>query len=177
MLPSFAVLLFCVARCHWLASLYECISIAGLITVTTLHPTARFARPFSFPPLMWLGSISYSVYVWQELFISFHSPLTLCLAMPVFVLVSYYCIERPATRLGHRLTNVRGAKSSAGDLLNPACDRLGAFPQFAPGVMLIYRCDAISPHPPCAGCSSNARSDGLVLCTVEGKSRFKIQRG
>jgi peptidoglycan/LPS O-acetylase OafA/YrhL len=104
-LPAFAVLLFCIARFQWLPPLYECLSIACLIAATTLHPGSVFARLLSFSPLAWLGTISYSLYLWQELFMPFRSLWALCFAMPLFVLASYYLIERPSTRLGHRLTN------------------------------------------------------------------------
>jgi peptidoglycan/LPS O-acetylase OafA/YrhL len=107
-LPALAALLFAIARCHWLAPLYESVSIAGLIAATRLHPASFFARPLSFPPLEWIGTVSYSVYIWQALFMPFDSPWALCLLMPATALASYYLIERPATRLGHRLTSSRG---------------------------------------------------------------------
>jgi peptidoglycan/LPS O-acetylase OafA/YrhL len=103
-LPAFATLLICVARFQMLAPLCESVSIAGLIAATVLHPESVFARPLSFPPIAWLGTISYSIYIWQELFMGSRSLLMLCTVMPLFVLGSYYCIERPSVRLGHRLT-------------------------------------------------------------------------
>jgi peptidoglycan/LPS O-acetylase OafA/YrhL len=104
-LPACAYLLFCIARFHWLPPLCESVSIAGLIAFTTLHPTKWFVRPLSFPLLAWLGTVSYSVYLWQELFTVFRSPVALFILMPLAALASYYCIERPFTRLGHRLTS------------------------------------------------------------------------
>ena len=103
-LPALAVFLFSIARYHWLAPLSESVSIAVLIAATSLHPAVKWARPLSFHLLAWLGTVSYSVYVWQELFMAFRSPWALCVLMPAFALGSYYFIERPATRYGHRLT-------------------------------------------------------------------------
>jgi peptidoglycan/LPS O-acetylase OafA/YrhL len=102
--PSLASLIFCIARFHWLAPLYECISIAVLIAATTLHNKSLLALPFSLRPLTWLGTISYSVYVWQEFFMPFRNLAIFCFVMPLFILGSYYWIERPLTRLGHLLT-------------------------------------------------------------------------
>lgn len=106
-LPAIAALLFGIVRCQWLPPLYECVAIAGLIAATVLHPNAFFSRLFAFAPLAWLGTVSYSVYIWQELFMPFRSPFALGIALPLFVLGSYYLIERPFTRLGHRLTRTK----------------------------------------------------------------------
>lgn len=61
------------------------------------------------PPLRWLGRISYSLYLWQQLFFSqYHHgvlqrfPLNLALALACASL-SYYLVEKPMIRLGHRL--------------------------------------------------------------------------
>lgn len=51
----------------------------------------------SFAPLMWLGTISYSLYLWQQLFYitEFNRPLMLICALTAGSL-SYYFIEKPA---------------------------------------------------------------------------------
>jgi len=103
-LPALAAVLFAIARYHWLAPLFESVSIAILIALTMLHRSAWFARPFSLAPIAWLGTISYSLYLWQELFTDFRGPWALAVGLPLFALASYYCIERPFNRLGHRLT-------------------------------------------------------------------------
>ena len=56
-------------------------------------------------PLAWIGTVSYSLYIWQQLFMSFQSPWAMCVFLPVVALLSYYLIERPATQWGHRLTS------------------------------------------------------------------------
>jgi peptidoglycan/LPS O-acetylase OafA/YrhL len=110
-LPACCALLFGIARFHWLPPLFESVSIALLIAATALHRASWFARPFSFAPLAWIGTVSYSVYLWQEFFTDFHSPWALGIAMPLFALASYYGIERPCTRLGHRLTSSKAPGS------------------------------------------------------------------
>ena len=115
-LPALATLLYCMARYDRLVPLYECVCIAGLIAATTLHAESVLSYPFSFAPLIWLGTVSYSVYIWQELFMAFRNVWLLCFGLPLFALASYYWIERPFTRLGHRLTresNVYAEKASA----------------------------------------------------------------
>jgi peptidoglycan/LPS O-acetylase OafA/YrhL len=107
-LPALAGLLFCIAHFEAMTPLCESVAIAGLISASLLHPASLFSKPLVLAPLVWLGTVSYSVYLWQELFMPIgRTPAThlvsLCVAMPVFALGSYYCIERPSTRLGHRL--------------------------------------------------------------------------
>jgi peptidoglycan/LPS O-acetylase OafA/YrhL len=108
-LPASAILLFCIARFHEIPPLTESLCIAELLAATVLHPQSLFAQPLSFPALGWLGTVSYSVYVWQEFFMGqfgsgLRAVLLLCFALPLFALGSYYCIERPCTRFAHRLT-------------------------------------------------------------------------
>jgi peptidoglycan/LPS O-acetylase OafA/YrhL len=107
-LPALIVLLYCIARFHWLPPLFESLAIAVLIAASTLHSTSIFARPLSFGPLTKLGVFSYSIYVWQAPFmghwsIGLHLTL-LCLGLPLVVMGSYSWIEKPLTQLGHRLT-------------------------------------------------------------------------
>lgn len=88
-----------------------------LLVGTTLHPTSLLSRFLEFPPLRFLGRISYSVYLWQQLFFldhfeSSHEAQLLSalqgkpwsLAVVVFVAwASYYFLEKPMIRWGHRL--------------------------------------------------------------------------
>jgi len=104
-LPALAALLFCIGHYPWLPPLYECLAIAVLIASAVLHPQSILVRPLILAPLTWLGTVSYSVYVWQEFFLVHLGPATIPLIciMPLFVLGSYYFIERPSARFGHRL--------------------------------------------------------------------------
>lgn len=107
--PALVGFLYCVAHFEALAPLCESLSIAGLMSASVLHAGSLPAKPLSLRPLTWLGTVSYSVYLWQSLFVPIgRTPaghlIAMCVAMPIFALGSYYLIERPSTRLGHRLT-------------------------------------------------------------------------
>jgi peptidoglycan/LPS O-acetylase OafA/YrhL len=89
--------------------------IPWMLLGTVLHPSGVFAKVLEFAPFRWIGRISYSLYLWQELFFvaRFHpeyhslgrlqdSPwkwlmLLLCASL------SYYAVEKPLMRLGHRI--------------------------------------------------------------------------
>ena len=107
-LPALAVLICCIVFFQWLPPLTECLAIAALIAASSLHSRSLLAQPLSFRPLAWLGTVSYSLYVWQQFFFVYrHHAVTIlmmCL-MPLFAVGSYYLIERPATRFGHKLTS------------------------------------------------------------------------
>lgn len=103
--PALACLIFCIARFQFLPPLFESISFAVLIAFTCFHSSSPLARPFRLAPLAWLGTVSYSLYIWQALFMPFGSPVALFVALPVAALGSYYCIERPFIRFGYMLTS------------------------------------------------------------------------
>jgi peptidoglycan/LPS O-acetylase OafA/YrhL len=102
-LPAVAMLLYCMTRFHWLPPLREGVSVSILIAACVLYPQSIVCRILSFAPLAWLGAISYSVYLWQELFVQIGSGRVnlyfICIGIPVFSLGSYYFIERPCIRL------------------------------------------------------------------------------
>jgi peptidoglycan/LPS O-acetylase OafA/YrhL len=87
---------------------------------TVLHPTAFLSRILESKPLRFIGKRSYSLYLWQQLFLSAHFgppemrlqrwPLSLLCAFAAACL-SYALIERPMIRLGHRLA-ARSSNSS-----------------------------------------------------------------
>ncbi len=82
---------------------------------TTLRPTSPPGRLLESAPLRWVGRLSYSLYLWQELFfVKRPSNLAPALAplqswpwnvaaLVACAAASYYLLERPLTRLGHRL--------------------------------------------------------------------------
>jgi peptidoglycan/LPS O-acetylase OafA/YrhL len=90
----------------------------GIVLGTVLKPRSLGTRLLEWRPLRWIGRISYSLYLWQELFFTQRFllyrplgrletwPLNLLLTFLVAAL-SYYGVERPLVRLGHRLTRDR----------------------------------------------------------------------
>jgi peptidoglycan/LPS O-acetylase OafA/YrhL len=89
-----------------------------LIGHTVLNPYGLVGRLLEFSPLKWLGRISYSLYIWQMLFLVPESrPLGLIQAFPLSLIcpfvcaaLSYYLVERPMIAFGHRLTNSTGVE-------------------------------------------------------------------
>jgi peptidoglycan/LPS O-acetylase OafA/YrhL len=107
-----AALLFLAARAaqhpdfNNIEKVLESAIIPLLIIATVLRPKG-VASCLSWPTVRWIGRISYSLYLWQELFLT-HDP-----NRPAFVLLlpcifacaslSYYFVERPMIRWGYRL--------------------------------------------------------------------------
>jgi peptidoglycan/LPS O-acetylase OafA/YrhL len=74
------------------------IAIAGLV----LHVIQVRYRALNWTPISWMGRISYSLYLWQELFCSnptYHLGYSLILPAIACACVSYYLVERPMLRL------------------------------------------------------------------------------
>lgn len=61
-------------------------------------------RMLNFAPLVWIGTISYSLYLWQQLWLFSKMPILvkICGAMGSAV-VSFYLVERPMLRLRRRI--------------------------------------------------------------------------
>jgi peptidoglycan/LPS O-acetylase OafA/YrhL len=86
--------------------------MAFLVLSTSMSPAGWTTRILEWQPLRWIGRISYSLYLWQQVFMLWPSdrqpsPLQ---KMPLSILslfacaaASYYILERPCIRLGHRL--------------------------------------------------------------------------
>lgn len=74
------------------------ISVAGLV----LHVIQAPYRFLNWAPVTWLGRISYSLYLWQELFCSDaarHAGYVLVLPSIACAWLSHYLVERPILRL------------------------------------------------------------------------------
>jgi peptidoglycan/LPS O-acetylase OafA/YrhL len=74
------------------------VSIAGVV----LHVIQNPYRALNWAPVVWLGNVSYSLYLWQELFCSnaaLHHGYVLALAALACAALSYYLVERPMLRL------------------------------------------------------------------------------
>jgi len=85
------------------------LGIALAIERFVRFPDTAFGRVLNFRPIVFVGVLSYSLYLWQQLFLNRHAaswmtafPVNLALAFVVAV-GSYYLIERPALRLRSRI--------------------------------------------------------------------------
>ncbi|HET7102943.1 MAG TPA: acyltransferase [Terracidiphilus sp.] len=102
--PALAVFLYFALTVHPLSPLPELAAIATMIGFAVTNPRHWSVRLISTRSLAWVGTVSYSVYVWQEFFMQYRSVWALFVAMPLFAIASYYLIERPCNRFGHRIT-------------------------------------------------------------------------
>ncbi|HEU5352770.1 MAG TPA: acyltransferase [Terracidiphilus sp.] len=103
--PLAVILVWCGLRYSDLIPFGESVVIALLLCVTSLNPKTAISRLLDWRPLAYIGTISYSLYLWQQLFLFFPGSwgvrgtllrLTLLLVMTIF---SYYCIERTCLEL------------------------------------------------------------------------------
>lgn len=77
------------------------VCLAGLV----LHVIQVPYRALNWRPVAWLGRISYSLYLWQELFCgngSFHLGYSLVLLALACACLSYYLVEQPMLQLRQR---------------------------------------------------------------------------
>jgi peptidoglycan/LPS O-acetylase OafA/YrhL len=90
--------------------------LPAIVLGSVLNPANVLGRFLEWSVLRYIGRISYSLYLWQQLFITDHflrgglHPLGFLQSWPlrlavVFVIsaISYHLLECPLTRLGHRL--------------------------------------------------------------------------
>jgi peptidoglycan/LPS O-acetylase OafA/YrhL len=85
--------------------------MSALLGCTVLRPQSWLGRALELGPVRFVGRISYSLYLWQMLFLTWneklawqHLPLNVVFASACAVF-SYYVIERPLIRIGHRLAH------------------------------------------------------------------------
>jgi peptidoglycan/LPS O-acetylase OafA/YrhL len=96
-----------------------------LLGALVAAPNAPIGRFLEFPVMRFIGRISYSLYIWQQLFLGGSGPrLPMPFALAAILacaLFSYAVIERPLIRFGRRLLR-SGSKSvshSADPVFNP----------------------------------------------------------
>ncbi len=85
-------------------------------------PQLGAGKLLNLAPLRFVGVLSYSLYLWQQLFLNRHSPSWVA-AFPVNLLFafglaigSYYIVERPFLRLKEKLGASKRANSPASGL-------------------------------------------------------------
>lgn len=94
-------------------SFYEPIILALLVIWPILHPDSAVCRLLDLPALRFIGRISYSLYIWQQLWLLFPGvpmPFPRLQSFPVNValaiccgILSYYLVEKPFIALGRHL--------------------------------------------------------------------------
>ena len=105
------------------------------IVATMLHPASWTTRFLELKPLRLVGRLSYSIYLWHVLFFfaatdQVRSPLLRVLGQrplayvltAIFACASYYLVEKPCMRFGHRLAPPAtvGRLDMAGTPVEPA---------------------------------------------------------
>jgi peptidoglycan/LPS O-acetylase OafA/YrhL len=92
----------------------EAVLFPTLILSTVLQPRSWLSRALEWKPVAWTGTISYSLYLWQQIFLPplipaegpFHSlqrsPWNV-LAIFLLATMSFYLIEMPMIHWGHRV--------------------------------------------------------------------------
>jgi len=111
----FFAVIYLPANSFWHETLFAA-AVPIVIIKTTVSDTSWIFRILESAPLRWIGRLSYSIYLWQTLFFTggsyptsqFHGldrfPVNIFVVMGI-ASVSYYFIERPTMRLGHKLTH------------------------------------------------------------------------
>jgi len=95
------------------------VSIAGVVLHVIQVPYAAL----NWKPVAWLGKISYSLYLWQELFCSnpnLHYGYVLALPAIACACLSYYFVEQPMLRVRERISGKAREESSREALLSRA---------------------------------------------------------
>jgi peptidoglycan/LPS O-acetylase OafA/YrhL len=87
-----------------------CISL--LLVFAIRRSDSKFGRFLNSPSIVWVGLLSYSLYIWQELFIGFdtfstgRSALGILFVIPTAI-ASYYLVERPFLKVKHHFEKRR----------------------------------------------------------------------
>jgi peptidoglycan/LPS O-acetylase OafA/YrhL len=100
-------LLCCISRYSILIPLHETLVIAALLVATSANATV-ISKILDWKPIAFLGTISYSLYIWQQPFyyMKFMTAGSRFSAAAILLLIavsSHYFLERPFIRLGAKL--------------------------------------------------------------------------
>ncbi|MBA2686225.1 MAG: acyltransferase [Gemmatimonadaceae bacterium] len=92
---------------------WEAMIVPIIIVGTVLRPRSIVGRALENPVMRWIGRLSYSLYLWEFFFVYYPGvPTTLgvwqtfpvnLIAAAVCAAASYYLVERPLVRIGHRV--------------------------------------------------------------------------
>ena len=116
-IPVLSILLIALAIHAPGLTLILAVLLPILVLSTVIQPASWLGRALEWPLLRWIGTLSYSLYLWQELFLPElaseraqgmfnylqRAPWNL-LAVLACACLSRYLIEIPMTRFGHRLS-------------------------------------------------------------------------
>jgi peptidoglycan/LPS O-acetylase OafA/YrhL len=102
------------AMFHARVTIFDPIVCGMALCATLAEPEAFVGRILEYSFLRWVGRLSYSLYIWQQLFLGFgvvYRPFRALSLFPANFAVlfavsaaSYYLMEKPMMRLGHRIT-------------------------------------------------------------------------
>lgn len=89
--------------------LYQSFVFPVLIIYTVFHPTTLAGKLLELAPLRWIGKISYSIYLWQQIFVQPSWVFNHVTFVPfrlagvlIMASLSFYLIERPMIRVGRK---------------------------------------------------------------------------
>jgi len=112
------------------ADIMSNLCIVLLVSKFSFSPVGLGARFLNFKPIVFVGTISYSLYLWQQIFLVpggqawiFRFPINLIL-VSCCALISYYLIERPSLRIRQVLRS-ENANQSQGNNSAPAQNSVG----------------------------------------------------
>ena len=81
------------------------LAIAAVLLRCVARPHGRVTRVLERPALVWIGTLSYSLYLWQQLFIDRHAPQWIhqfpvnVIGAFVAAIACHYLVERPCLRM------------------------------------------------------------------------------
>ncbi len=114
-------LLWDIYRFQDLIPLHETLLIAVVLSCTSLNPGMLFSRFLEWENIRFTGVISYSIYLWQGVFLRPAWGIFGPFLLPVAFLASYFLVERPCIRFARRLVERMGyAKPSVAPVSVPA---------------------------------------------------------
>jgi peptidoglycan/LPS O-acetylase OafA/YrhL len=92
------------------------ILIPLIVIATVLHPEWLLSKALELAPLRWIGRISYSLYLWQQIFtwaeLGSTPMIVRMIGLFAVAAVSYYCLETPLIAFGRRLAAEHQARRS-----------------------------------------------------------------